>query len=104
MKVEFYKPQRFVYKNYRGETAVRFVFPAALEFIAAPEYYGPERQWFLRCWDYEKRAERSFALANMQLDSWTSMSRSERVRFNEDMLNKQLTIPESFRRTAYFRD
>ncbi len=56
----------FMYKNYQGETSERKVLPMSLWFGLSSFYSG--RQWFLKCWDLEKKAERDFALANI---TWT---------------------------------
>lgn len=50
----------FPYNNYRGETSQRIVEFRGLDF-GSNEWY-PEEQWFMRCFDEEKNAFRSFAL------------------------------------------
>ena len=54
---------RFPYKNYRGEISNRHAQLLGLDW-GENEYY-PEPQWLMRCWDFDKRAMRSFALANI---------------------------------------
>lgn len=54
----------FTYTNHRGITAERHVHPIALEYLVAPGYYYPAG-WFLRAYDIDKEAERSFALSNI---------------------------------------
>ena len=51
---------RFEYTNYREETSVRHVIFLGLDY-GENEWY-PEPQWFMRVWDCEKQAYRSFAL------------------------------------------
>ena len=53
----------FWYKNYKGEESLRRVMPVSLWFGLSSYYSG--RQWFLKCWDLEKKAERDFALVNI---------------------------------------
>lgn len=50
----------FDYTNYRGETSVRHVIFIGLDYGENKWY--PEPQWFMRTWDCEKQAYRSFAL------------------------------------------
>ena len=50
----------FPYVNYRFETSQRVVQFKGLDF-GSNEWY-PEEQWFMRCFDEEKNAYRSFAL------------------------------------------
>lgn len=61
---------KFMYKNHRGEIAERRCQPQALEYLFTPGFnYSPG--WFLRCWDEDKKAIRSFALSNIQIDGHT---------------------------------
>lgn len=50
----------FDYVNYRGEQGFRHVMVLGVQY-GHNEWY-PEDQWFLRCWDFDKGAVRSFAL------------------------------------------
>lgn len=50
----------FPYENYRGEVQERVVRFESVQF-GSNEWY-PEPQWFLHCFDFEKQAQRSFAL------------------------------------------
>lgn len=56
-------PLRFTYTNYRGETAERQVIPREVFFGSTPAH--PEQQWFLRAYDLDRRAERSFAIRDI---------------------------------------
>jgi hypothetical protein len=58
---------KFIYKNYRGETAWRYVLLERLEYTSFPEYYGEDPQWFIRTFDYIKGAPRTFALNNIEV-------------------------------------
>lgn len=58
--IEFGLIQKFSYNNYRGEKSRRTVLPLRLEF--GQSVYYTEPQWLLRCFDYDKNEERSFAL------------------------------------------
>lgn len=53
----------FSYKNHRDETSTRNVQFIGLDY-GSNEWY-PEDQWFLRGWDYDKKAFRSFALSRI---------------------------------------
>ncbi len=55
------------YTNYRGETADRQILPKSIRF-AASEWH-PKEQWLLDAYDVGKKAERSFAMADIQ--SWS---------------------------------
>jgi predicted DNA-binding transcriptional regulator YafY len=53
----------FPYKNYRGEISSRNVIFLGLDY-GMNEWY-PEDQWFMRCFDLDKGAYRSFALKHI---------------------------------------
>ena len=57
---------RFSYTNHRGKAAMREAVFLGLDY-GDNEWY-PERQWFLRCWDSDRQANRSFALARIDGD------------------------------------
>lgn len=57
-----------LYTNYRGETSRRRVVPSSLRY-GSTEYH-PEPQWLLDAFDLEKRAERTFAMRDVQ--EWKS--------------------------------
>lgn len=57
---------RIVYRNYRDETAERWVRPIEV-WYGATEWH-PEEQWLLRAWDRDRQDERNFALRDVQ--SW----------------------------------
>lgn len=50
----------FPYENYKGEIKQRRVAFEGLDY-GSNEWY-PEDQWFMRTWDFDKNAPRSFAL------------------------------------------
>lgn len=54
---------RFPYVNYRGELSTRTVKLVGVDY-GMNDWY-PEDQWFLRCFDEDKQAHRSFALAKI---------------------------------------
>lgn len=54
---------RILYRNYRGETAIRTVRPSRIWFGATS--WHPEPQWLMEAVDLEKDAERSFALRDI---------------------------------------
>ncbi len=55
-------PIRVAYRNHRGEVAERRIIPVGLRFGATR--WHPDLQWLLDCWDIEKDAERTYALAD----------------------------------------
>lgn len=57
---------KFDYVNYKGETEERDVIFKGLDY-GDNEWY-PERQWFMRCHDIARDADRSFALAKIDAD------------------------------------
>ena len=58
------KSIRMIYKNWRGETSERHIIPARLWFGRTEHH--PELQYLLDALDLDKRAERTFALAECQ--------------------------------------
>jgi predicted DNA-binding transcriptional regulator YafY len=66
-----------LYRNYRGEVAVRRIRPARIWFGATS--WHPQAQWVLDAIDVDKGAERSFALADiLDFDHRTSQNVSPR--------------------------
>ncbi len=53
----------FIYTNWRGETSTRRARPVGVWFGISE--YHPEPQWFLKAFDYDKKAVRDFALAEI---------------------------------------
>jgi len=54
---------RFTYKNYRGDLGQRLVQPIRTWFGRTT--YHPKRQWLLKAWDFDRRATRDFAMADI---------------------------------------
>ncbi len=54
---------RFGFTNHRGEAEVRTGTVAAVEWLPGTPHFGAG--WFLRCFDHDKQAERSFFLLNI---------------------------------------
>lgn len=50
----------FPYTNHKGEYGIRTATFAGIEY-GSNEWY-PDPQWFIRTWDLDKNAARSFAL------------------------------------------
>lgn len=107
---------RILYRNHRGETSVRTVLPAALEFKSTP--WHPEEQWVLEAFDFDKKEWRSFAARDIRaidptptwpqlgaveeiLDSLTGSAEGWRrgtAGWNSnDFANELLAIVDSFR-------
>lgn len=55
----------FGYTNYRGEAGVRLANPTRLWF--GSNEWHPEEQWLLDAFDLEKKADRVFALRDVEL-------------------------------------
>jgi hypothetical protein len=51
---------KFVYTNYRNEISTRTVKPMGIHF--GSNKWHKEEQWYLVGWDYERNAERFFAI------------------------------------------
>lgn len=57
----------FYYTNHRDLFEERKVIFLGLDY-GHNEWY-PENQWFMRCWDTNRTAYRSFALAKIEIES-----------------------------------
>ena len=64
---------RIRYTNWRGESAVRRILPSEL-FFGSSEWH-PTPQWLLRAFDFDRNAERSFAL--VEIVEWLPWSDDE---------------------------
>lgn len=53
----------FEYKNYKGETAIRKVYPEDIWF--GSNDYHTKPQWLMTAWDLEKKAWRDFAIEDI---------------------------------------
>lgn len=53
------------YKNWRGETSTRHIFPRKTYF--GSNQYHKEPQWLLEAWDINKGVMRTFAMRDMKL-------------------------------------
>ena len=53
---------RLVYKNHRGKVGARHIVPRYISFGTTDHHRTP--QWLLNCYDLEKEAERTYALAD----------------------------------------
>ena len=62
-----------LYQNYRGVTALRRIVPRKIWFGHTD--WHPGEQWILDAFDVEKRAERSFAMADIK--EWSAAVSSE---------------------------
>lgn len=49
------------YTNWRGDTAQRVIVPKRVWFGKTEHH--PDPQWLLDCWDVDRNAERTYALA-----------------------------------------
>jgi hypothetical protein len=57
------KPVCILYRNYRGETAARYILPSRI-WYGSTEWH-PEPQWLVDALDVERGVERSFALKDV---------------------------------------
>lgn len=67
----------FLYRNHRGEEALRRVRPIRLWFGST--CYHPEPQWLLEAFDVDRMATRSFAMSNIlgpleRLEKWKEVA------------------------------
>ncbi len=60
------KTVKILYTNYRNETKIRTIIPIRIWFGETD--WHPEKQWLLDAYDFEKDAERSFAIIDIK--SW----------------------------------
>lgn len=65
---------KFDYRNHRGELAQRTVAVGALEYINKPGY-DYKSGWFLSGYCLDRKARRSFALANIVMPAGTEDNR-----------------------------
>jgi predicted DNA-binding transcriptional regulator YafY len=63
----------FLYKNYKGETAVRRVYP--LELWWGKTDWHPAEQWFLKAFDIDKEDTRDFAISD--ISGWTPILKKD---------------------------
>lgn len=56
-------PIEFRYKNWKGKTSYRIVIPIDIWYGDGDFHKG--RQWFLKAYDYNKDAERNFAIKDI---------------------------------------
>lgn len=101
--IPFDKPIQFEYINHRGKIELRNVFPYGLDY-GENEWY-PQPQWFVRCWDYDKESERSFALLHILTGTVQVMSAARRAEYDAKILARQMEIVAKIRPgvEAYFR-
>lgn len=59
---------QILYTNHRGETSVRQILPIEIVFIST-EWHS-NQQWLLRAYDFNRKAERRFALQNIH--AWST--------------------------------
>lgn len=64
LKLPYGVPARIMYTNYKGERAARHVIPMGLEY--GHNQWHPEPQWFLRVFDLDKMAERTYAIKDIE--------------------------------------
>lgn len=63
------------YTNYRGERALRRIWPRGISF-GTTEYH-PEPQWLLLAFDLEKQADRHFAMKDIH--AWGRLNLEDNV-------------------------
>lgn len=63
------KEVEIVYTNYKGKTATRRIIPERM-YYGKTEYH-PEEQWLLVAHDVEKKAQRTFAVCD--IDNWARL-------------------------------
>lgn len=59
------EPLTINYRNYRGEIAQRRIIPYSIRY-GTTEWH-PEPGWLLKAWDFDKQAEREFAMKDINL-------------------------------------
>ncbi len=69
MNIIFGQQTQFEYINYKGIKSTRNVIPMSLYF-GATEFH-PENQWLMVAYDLDKQGERTFALNDIVVGSFT---------------------------------
>jgi len=69
MELDKSKAVRILYTNYRGETALRVVYPERIVFDATD--WHPKEQWLLEAFDEDRNAIRLFAMKDIK--AWLEM-------------------------------
>lgn len=62
------EPVKILYRNYRGEVAIRTIIPNKVWHGTTS--YHPEPQWFLEAFDADREADRDFAMRDIM--AWWS--------------------------------
>lgn len=57
------KTVNILYRNWKGETAVRKIVPIELQFES--NEWHPQKQWILYAYDLDKNDKRAFACLNI---------------------------------------
>lgn len=60
------------YTNHRGERSVRYILPLRVWFGESEFHPQEGHQWYLRAYDYDKDAERDFAMKDIH--KWDPIS------------------------------
>ena len=64
MKIQDSQHIEVKYKNWRGEIAIREIKPISVSYYKEGTEHHLHSGWFLGCFDVEKQAERTYALAD----------------------------------------
>jgi len=59
------QPFKVLYRNYKGEVKWRYISP--LKYYFGSTEYHDESQWLLECFDHDKKAERTYAVKDIQV-------------------------------------
>lgn len=57
------EPIKVVYRNHRGEFGLRLITPTEIRF-GVSVFHGSDAQWLLECFDHDRLAYRTYALAD----------------------------------------
>lgn len=95
-------PLRFRYTNWRGEVAIRLVWP--IEWKYGSTEWHPESQWLLRAFDLDKQEIREFAASgivgdidHVQEQSWRKDRDATPFALDGDLIARLRALAESTR-------
>lgn len=81
----------FYYTNYKGERQLRNMIPLCLRYGIVPYHEGP--QWFVECFDCNKRDYRTLALKDIEIVNKDAAE-------NRNNLFPQIKIPDASHQPA----
>jgi hypothetical protein len=69
---------KLTYTNWRGETGIRHIIPGSVWFGVDDHHPRSTGQWFIDCFDIDKQANRTYALADCDFTTTAPIRRPRR--------------------------